>query len=77
MGVALTELEFNQIWQTANPDFHQFEPKLNQVNAQATRQARYDFELVSFTNPKDIGHLFHELQRFDQDLDQRFAVDKI
>ena len=67
LGVVLTVSEFNQIWQTAHPDFRQIESKLNQVNAQAIRQARYDFELVSFTNPKDISHLLHELQRFDQD----------
>lgn len=67
MNVTLTVDEFNQIWQTSNPDFGRVSSILSKFDAQAIHRARYDFEFVSFTNPKDMHHWLKELQRHDQD----------
>jgi hypothetical protein len=65
VGLQVTLDEFEAVWQATNPAYSQIEEKLQGVDAQAIRAAGYDFELIGYTNEKDMSHLLKELQKHD------------
>ncbi|VVC75929.1 hypothetical protein AQUSIP_12300 [Aquicella siphonis] len=59
-GIRLSTEEFDASWNAMNPKYQDFKGLLSQVSAY-NRQPGQRAIFISFTNPKDIKHLIHEL----------------